>query len=341
MTHPVVRSLQSADTREHVRLPAGGTVWVTSDGSLLTEAVCAALGKRDFRCEVIRLEEGSQAGARRAAVRIDHPGTSRHGATRRSSRTRFGSSEPRGRLSNNPRAQGGAALLTVSRLEGTFGLTGLGAESNPAAGALAGMAKTAGQEWREVHCKAVDLAPGFDSASRSRRLDRERIVPSRSGRSRPEPRGPSRRGARAGGKPRLEPAPAGPRRAGRSGRHQRRGTRGHRRGRGRPGRVVRASAGVARSNSRRRPPSPTGWPKSTTSPAQTCLAGTVEWQTANPGSRRRCATAHGSARDPPSTRPHRKCGLAGHLSLGRRAGRRRRAVPSWKRFGANSARSAD
>ena len=25
------------------------------------------------------------------------------------------------------------------------------------------MAKTAGHEWRGVHCKAVDLAPGFDS----------------------------------------------------------------------------------------------------------------------------------------------------------------------------------
>ena len=58
----------------------------------------------------------------------------------------------------------------MSRLDGTFGLTGLAAEPSPAAGALAGMAKTAGHEWRGVHCKAVDLAPGFDSPSHAAEL---------------------------------------------------------------------------------------------------------------------------------------------------------------------------
>ena len=32
----------------------------------------------------------------------------------------------------------------------------------PAAGALAGIAKTAGQEWANVHCKAIDLDHDFD-----------------------------------------------------------------------------------------------------------------------------------------------------------------------------------
>ncbi|HZW33668.1 MAG TPA: SDR family NAD(P)-dependent oxidoreductase, partial [Isosphaeraceae bacterium] len=52
---------------------------------------------------------------------------------------------------------GGAALLTVSRLDGEFALLGLGPEIDPVSGALAGLAKTAGQEWPGVHCKAVDL----------------------------------------------------------------------------------------------------------------------------------------------------------------------------------------
>ncbi len=63
--------------------------------------------------------------------------------------------------------RGGAALLTVSRLEGTFGLAGLSPGASPAAGALAGMCKTAGHEWKGVECKAVDLAAGSDSAAHS------------------------------------------------------------------------------------------------------------------------------------------------------------------------------
>ena len=53
--HPVIRGLQNAETREQLRLRAGGTVWVTSDGTPLTEAVCAALRKRDLLVQVIRL----------------------------------------------------------------------------------------------------------------------------------------------------------------------------------------------------------------------------------------------------------------------------------------------
>ena len=52
---------------------------------------------------------------------------------------------------------GGASFLTVSRLDGSFGLSGLLAQVDPASGALAGLAKTARAEWPEVHCKAVDL----------------------------------------------------------------------------------------------------------------------------------------------------------------------------------------
>ncbi len=58
---------------------------------------------------------------------------------------------------------GGAALVTVSRLDGSFGVNGLGSEIQPASGALAGIAKTAGQEWANVHCKAIDLDYDFNS----------------------------------------------------------------------------------------------------------------------------------------------------------------------------------
>src|SRR5206468_8706218 len=58
------------------------------------------------------------------------------------------------------RAAGGAALATVTALDGAFGFAA-GPHADPAAGALAGLAKTAGWEWPDVSCKAIDLDPAL------------------------------------------------------------------------------------------------------------------------------------------------------------------------------------
>ncbi len=52
----------------------------------------------------------------------------------------------------------GACLMTVSRLDGAFGISGLKSEQDPVFGGLAGLAKTAGHEWPEVSCRALDAA---------------------------------------------------------------------------------------------------------------------------------------------------------------------------------------
>ncbi|MFH2000160.1 MAG: SDR family NAD(P)-dependent oxidoreductase [Planctomycetota bacterium] len=57
-------------------------------------------------------------------------------------------------------ARGGALLATVSRLDGRFGLSGNGM-GDPISGGLAGLAKTAGHEWPEVRCRALDLADDY------------------------------------------------------------------------------------------------------------------------------------------------------------------------------------
>ena len=48
--------------------------------------------------------------------------------------------------------------MTVSRLDGTFGISGLKSEQDPVFGGLAGLAKTVGHEWPEVSCRALDAA---------------------------------------------------------------------------------------------------------------------------------------------------------------------------------------
>ena len=55
--------------------------------------------------------------------------------------------------------KGPSAFVTVSRLGGTFGLIGLASGADPDTGGLAGLSKTAGHEWPEVNCKAIDLEP--------------------------------------------------------------------------------------------------------------------------------------------------------------------------------------
>jgi NAD(P)-dependent dehydrogenase (short-subunit alcohol dehydrogenase family)/acyl carrier protein len=65
--------------------------------------------------------------------------------------------------------QSTALFVTVSRMDGAFGLAGnpQSAIRNPqwVDGGLAGLSKTAGHEWPEVRCKAVDLAADFAHAA--------------------------------------------------------------------------------------------------------------------------------------------------------------------------------
>ncbi len=117
---------------------------------------------------------------------------------------------------------------------------------SPASGALAGIAKTAGQEWANVHCKAIDLDHAFDSPETAAGLIVDEMLR----------RGPAEVGLTQQGRTvlKLEPLPearlsrsAGPApRAGRCRRDQRRRSRDHRRGCRRPGRVISASAGRPR-----------------------------------------------------------------------------------------------
>jgi acyl transferase domain-containing protein len=58
---------------------------------------------------------------------------------------------------------GGAVLATVSRLDGAFGLRDIDPSREPVDAGLAGLTKTAGHEWPEVRCKAIDVSPHMDA----------------------------------------------------------------------------------------------------------------------------------------------------------------------------------
>ncbi|MGR3317251.1 MAG: SDR family NAD(P)-dependent oxidoreductase [Candidatus Anammoxibacter sp.] len=61
----------------------------------------------------------------------------------------------------------GALFVTVTRLDGEFGLNGLMPKSYPISGGLAGLSKTAQHEWPEVHCKALDVSSNLANSKQT------------------------------------------------------------------------------------------------------------------------------------------------------------------------------
>jgi NAD(P)-dependent dehydrogenase (short-subunit alcohol dehydrogenase family)/acyl carrier protein len=180
---PRVTPLPELDLRETLTLAPGCEIWLTDEGSPLTAALRSLLATRGHAVRVVALSEpdlpapcGDVAGLIvLASVAGSPPSFVKN--TFRLVREVGPSLRKHGRL-------GGAALLTVIRFDGSFGLGGLKEQSDPTTGALAGIVKTAGREWPEVNCKALDLDARFASSqSAAARIveELERLGPSEVG----------------------------------------------------------------------------------------------------------------------------------------------------------------
>ena len=154
---PLPRPIDAPDARELVLPAADGEVWITDDGSALTAALEAAVADRGLRGRVIALADADAAarGPAPCGLIVLAPAS---GVDASFVKDAFRLIRAAGPLLRGQAAQGGvAALVTVSRLDGAFGLEGLGSTVEPISGGLAGLSKTASWEWPDVHCKAVDL----------------------------------------------------------------------------------------------------------------------------------------------------------------------------------------
>ena len=166
---PRPRALETPDRRDPVTLRSGGAIWITDDGSPLSEALKRRLSEQGYAARVIGLDDVQQPepserlcglivrGSRDAS---DHAAI---GKAFRAMRTVAGALE-------ESAARGGASFMTVARLDGSFGLNGLSAKISPVSGAYAGLAKTAAREWPAVNCKAIDLDAAFDVPDGAARL---------------------------------------------------------------------------------------------------------------------------------------------------------------------------
>ncbi|MGO9920019.1 MAG: SDR family NAD(P)-dependent oxidoreductase [Isosphaeraceae bacterium] len=154
--------LAEPEARREIRLPAGGTIWITDDGSELSGALCRCLRDRGYGACVISPGDLSTPAGEEilCGLIVLAPRQPPDGFVSQA----FRSLRAAGPALERSARMGGASLLTVSRLDGRFGVLGLAAGIDPAAGALAGLAKTAGREWLGVPCKAVDLDTAIESA---------------------------------------------------------------------------------------------------------------------------------------------------------------------------------
>jgi acyl transferase domain-containing protein/NAD(P)-dependent dehydrogenase (short-subunit alcohol dehydrogenase family)/acyl carrier protein len=154
---PSIVEIARPEDRPPVHLAADAELWVLDDGSDLAASLVAACRKSGLRGRRI-----SKAEAATLAIPPKLAGL----VVLDSGPDRATIGEVFSLLRNAAPAlkQGESAFVTVSNLGGSFGLDGIATGSDPASGGLAGLSKTAGHEWPEVHCKAIDLDPNLPTS---------------------------------------------------------------------------------------------------------------------------------------------------------------------------------
>jgi len=148
-----------ADIRAQISLAPGSLVWLTDDGTNLTAALAKNLEQRGL---VVRRGTPTELLTDRnaplpAALLLLAPAAPGGDAFLKSAFRLVQVAAPALRAAGR---SGAAALISLSRLDGLFGLGIMNSTADVISGGLAGLVKTARHEWPEVHCKALDLDPG-------------------------------------------------------------------------------------------------------------------------------------------------------------------------------------
>ncbi|HEY9721519.1 MAG TPA: SDR family oxidoreductase, partial [Oscillatoriaceae cyanobacterium] len=155
--------------RTKVPFPVGTDVWVLDDLTALGAGVVERLASLGYKSRQLRYEDVDtlEAPTHLTALVVIAPRTAcDDGQWKAEGETfmqrAFRAVQLAGPALRARGRQGGTMLLTVSHLDGAFGLEGLDDRHNPLTGALAGLTKTARLEWPEVCCKAVDVARDWE-----------------------------------------------------------------------------------------------------------------------------------------------------------------------------------
>jgi acyl transferase domain-containing protein/NAD(P)-dependent dehydrogenase (short-subunit alcohol dehydrogenase family) len=159
-----LKNLDRNHERQPIRIPQGAAVWISGQDSPLARGIKDRLVALNYSAVLISLDDFG-------TIKIPHglsgliilsPDV---GADDFFIKNSFRLIRHIGPTLREAATRGGSILLTISRMDGAFGLASLNGQHDPVSGGLAGFVKTARHEWPEVHSKALDLAKDYDDSS--------------------------------------------------------------------------------------------------------------------------------------------------------------------------------
>ena len=158
-----------------LNLAAGHAIVVTDDGGGFADALASELRRAGHRAEVV---DGSGAGLEKfdkvaGLVMVAPASPEGDDAAEARAKSAFRTARAVSARLRSAAAAGGAFVVTVSRMDGAFGLSGGSAAGDAVAGSLAGLAKTLSHEWPAVLCRALDVDPTMDAAIAANAVARE------------------------------------------------------------------------------------------------------------------------------------------------------------------------
>lgn len=139
--------------RQPLALGKGGEFWITDEGGGLAGKLARLLEELGYSARLVNVQSWKSlpSPSRLAGLIILASG---RGMSEGFLREAFGLLKIAAPGLRDAGKVSGAVFVTVSRMDGAFGLKD---SCNPVSGGLAGITKTAAMEWSEVYCKALDL----------------------------------------------------------------------------------------------------------------------------------------------------------------------------------------
>ncbi len=139
----------------------GAEVWIVDDGSTLADAVCSRFTARQLIPRKIAIAEieATPLPESLAGLVVLAPLSGADDLFLRNTFSLLQKVEP---ALHRSAKSGGSFFVTVSRIDGYFGLGTTESINDPLSGGLAGLSKTAALEWPTIDCKALDLAMGME-----------------------------------------------------------------------------------------------------------------------------------------------------------------------------------
>ena len=156
-----VTALDETADRQKISLASDAVLWISRDRSGLSTQIADRLEALGYKPRLVALEDAAslEPPSELAGLVMVGPVNPDSDAFLAQSLTLLSRAAPALRRSGHGE---GSVFVTVSRLEGFFGLKGMDPETQPASGGLAGLTKTANLEWPEVHCKAMDVSSAVE-----------------------------------------------------------------------------------------------------------------------------------------------------------------------------------